>query len=126
VLLIEVTNPALRQYEGLTLTEIGKRLGKDPRDVVADFVVADNGESGVIISIMRDDDVEAALKDPLVSVGTDSGARAEDGPLSESKSHPRGWGSFARILGYYVREKQLLPLEEAVRKMTSRPAARVG
>ena len=126
VLLIEVTNPALRQYEGMTLTDIGKQLQKDPRDVVADFVIADNAESGVIISIMRDDDVETALKDPLVSVGTDAGARAEDGLLSESKSHPRAWGSFARILGYYVREKQLLTLEEAVRKMTSRPAARVG
>ncbi len=75
---------------------------------------------------MRDDDVELALKDPLVSVGTDFEARAEDGPLSQSKSHPRAWGSFPRILGYYVREKHLLPLEEAIRKMTSQPAARVG
>jgi N-acyl-D-aspartate/D-glutamate deacylase len=126
VLLIQVTNPSLRQYEGLTISEIGRRLGKDPRDVVADFVVADNAESNVVISIMRDDDVETALKDPLVSVGTDYAAQAEDGPLSESKSHPRAWGSFTRILGYYVREKQLLSLEEAIRKMTSRPAARVG
>lgn len=126
VTLIDVTNPALRQYEGLTLAEIGRRLNKDPRDVVADFVAADNAESMVVIAIMRDDDVETALKDPLVSIGTDFEARAEDGLLSESKSHPRAWGSFPRILGYYVREKQLLTLEEAIRKMTSRPAARVG
>jgi N-acyl-D-amino-acid deacylase len=66
------------------------------------------------------------LKDPLVAVGTDSGARAEDGPLADSKSHPRGWGSFPRILGKFVRDEHLLTLEEAVRKMTSRPAARVG
>lgn len=126
VLLIDVTNPTLRQYEGLSLAEIGRRLNKDPRDVVADFVVADNASSMAVISIMRDDDVELALKDPLVSVGTDFEARAEDGLMSESKSHPRAWGSFPRILGYYVREKQLLPLEAAVRKMTSQPAARVG
>jgi len=126
VMLISVTSPALRQYEGLTLTEIGRRLGKDPRDAVADLVIEDNAESGVVISIMRDDDVEAALRDPLVSVGTDFEARAEDGPLAVSKSHPRAWGSFPRILGHYVRERQLLTLEEAVRKMTSRPAARVG
>ena len=60
-----------------------------------------------------------------MSVGTDSPAKAEDGPLSQSKSHPRGWGSFPRILGKYVREEHLLTLEEAVRKMTAQPATRV-
>src|SRR5262249_17183436 len=84
------------------------------------------GDSSVIISIMREDDVRIALMHPLVSVGTDSAAMAEDGPLSESKSHPRGWASFPRILGKYVRAESLLTLEEAVRKRTSRPAARVG
>jgi len=126
ILLIDVTNPALRQYEGLTLTEIGRRMHEDPRDAVADLVIADNAESQVIISIMREDDVESALKDPLTSIGTDFEARAEDGPLSKSKSHPRSWGSFPRVLGHYVRDKQLLTLEDAVRKMTSRPATRVG
>ncbi|MBI1872739.1 MAG: D-aminoacylase [Acidobacteria bacterium] len=125
VMLASVLNPDLRKYEGMTMTQIGKQLGKDPRDIVMDFVIADRGESSVIISIMREDDVQAALKHPLVSVGTDSPARAEDGRLSESKGHPRAWGSFPRILGKYVREERLLPLEEAIRKMTSRPAARV-
>jgi len=75
--------------------------------------------------VMAEDDVRNALKHPVVSVGTDSGARAEDGPLAQSKSHPRGWGSFPRILGKYVREEHLLTLEEAVRKMTAQPAGRV-
>jgi N-acyl-D-aspartate/D-glutamate deacylase len=101
-------------------------MGKDPRDAVMDLVVADRAQTSVIISIMSEDDVRAALKDPLVSVGTDSAALAEDGPLAVSKSHPRGWGSFPRILGTYVRDEHLLTLEEAIRKMTSRPAARVG
>ncbi|HKE84111.1 MAG TPA: D-aminoacylase [Vicinamibacterales bacterium] len=126
VLLTEVIDQDLRQYQGLTLTEIGKRMGKDPRDAVMDLVIADHAESSVVISIMAEEDVRAALADPLVSVGTDSGARAEDGALSESRSHPRGWGSFPRILGYYVRDQHLLSLEDAIRKMTSRPAARVG
>jgi N-acyl-D-amino-acid deacylase len=126
VLLTEVINQDLWQYQGLTLTEIGKRMGKDPRDAVMDLVVADHAESAVVISIMTEDDVRAALADPLVAIGTDSGARAEDGALSESRSHPRGWGSFPRILGYYVREQHVLSLEDAIRKMTSRPAARVG
>jgi dihydroorotase/N-acyl-D-amino-acid deacylase len=126
VMLSSVINNDLRKYEGQTLTEIGRALNKDPRDVVMDFVIADRAQSNVIISIMNEDDVRAALLDPLVSVGTDAGARAEDGLLAESKSHPRAWGSFPRILGKYVREEHLLTIEEAIRKMTSRPAARVG
>ncbi|MBK6799722.1 MAG: amidohydrolase family protein [Acidobacteria bacterium] len=101
-------------------------MSKDPRDAVMDLVIADHGESSVVISIMTEEDVKLALKDPLMAVGTDSSARAEDGPLSDTKSHPRGWGSFPRILGKYVRDEHLLTLEEAIRKMTSRPAARVG
>jgi N-acyl-D-amino-acid deacylase len=126
VMLSTVAEPSLRKLEGKTLAEIGKELGKDPRDAVMDLVIADRGESSVIISIMREDDVKLALSNPMIAIGTDSGARAEDGPLSESKSHPRAWGSFARILGKYVRDEQLMPLEEAIRRFTSRPAARVG
>jgi len=100
-------------------------MGKDPRDAVMDLVIADRGESAVITSIMDESDVRAALRHPLVGVGTDSGAKAEDGQLSQNKSHPRGWGTFPRILGYYVRDEHLLPLEEAIRKMTSKAAARV-
>ena len=125
VMLASVLNPELRKYEGLTLTQIGKAMGKDPRDAVMDIVIADRGESSVIIAIMSEEDVRTALQHPLVGIGTDSGAQAEDGKLSESKSHPRAWGSFPRILGKYVREEHLLTLEEAIRKMTSKAAARV-
>jgi N-acyl-D-amino-acid deacylase len=126
VMVAAVLNPELRKWEGMTLTEIGKAMGKDPRDAVMDLVIADRGKTDCIIAIMDEQDVRTALKDPLVSIDTDSGARAKDGPLAESKSHPRGWGSFARILGHYVRDEKLLTLEDAVRKMTSQPAARVG
>jgi N-acyl-D-amino-acid deacylase len=125
VMLSSVLKPELRKYEGMTLTRIGSLMGKDPRDAVMDLVIADRGESSVIISIMNEEDVHTALQHPLVGVGTDSGAQAEDGRLSESKSHPRAWGSFPRILGRYVRDEHLLTLEEAVRKITSRAAARV-
>jgi N-acyl-D-amino-acid deacylase len=126
VMVSSVINADLRKYEGKTLTEIGREMGKDPRDAAMDLVIADRAQTSVIISIMTEDDVRAALRDPLLAIGTDSGARAEDGPLSENKSHPRGWGSFPRILGTYVREEHLLTLEDAIRKMTSRPATRVG
>src|SRR5262245_51799725 len=126
VMLSSVLNPELRKYEGQTLSQIGRAMGKDPRDAVMDLVIADRGESSVIISIMNEEDVRTALKHPLVGVGTDSGAQAEDGKLSESKSHPRAWGSFPRILGRFVRDEKLLTLEEAVRKMTSKAARRVN
>jgi len=125
VMVSTVLDPSLRKYEGMTLTEIGKAMGKDPRDAVIDLVLADKGETSVVTAIMDENDVRAALKHPLVGVGTDSGAKAEDGKLAESKSHPRAWGSFPRILGRYVRDEKLLTLEEAIRKMTSKAATRV-
>jgi N-acyl-D-amino-acid deacylase len=126
VMVSTVLDPALRKWEGKNLVEIGKEMGKDPRDAAMDLVIADRGETSVIISIMREDDVRLALSSPMISIGTDSGARAEDGPFSESKSHPRAWGSFTRVLGKYVRDEKLISLEEAIRRFTSRPATRVG
>ncbi len=126
VMLSTVLDPSLRKWEGKNFVEIGKEMGKDPRDAAMDLVIADKGESSVIISIMREDDVRLALSNPMLSIGTDSGARAEDGPWSESKSHPRAWGSFPRILGKYVRDEKLITIEDAVRRFTSRPALRVG
>jgi N-acyl-D-amino-acid deacylase len=125
VMLASVLNPDLKKYEGMTIAEIGKQLGKDPRDVVMDFVAADGGNSACITAIMSEEDVKTALRHPLVAIDTDSSAQAEDGPLSKSRSHPRAWGTFARILGKYVRDEHVLTLEEAVRKMTSRAATRV-
>jgi dihydroorotase/N-acyl-D-amino-acid deacylase len=126
VMVSTVLDPSLRKWEGKNLVQIGREMGKDPRDAAMDLVIADRGETSVIISIMREDDVRAALAHPMMAIGTDSGARAEDGPLSESKSHPRAWGSFPRVLGKYVREEKLMSMEEAIRRFTSRPAARLG
>ncbi len=126
VMVSSVLNAELRKYEGKNLTQIGQMMTLDPRDALIDVVIADQGQTSCITSIMTEEDVRTALRNPLVSVGSDSGAKAEDGPLSESRSHPRGWGSFPRILGKYVRDERLITLEEAVRKMTSRAADRVG
>jgi N-acyl-D-amino-acid deacylase len=126
VLVISVLNPDLKKYEGMNMAQIGRERGQDPREAVMDLVIADRGQTSCVTSIMSEDDVRTALRNPLVSICTDSGAAAEDGPLSQSKSHPRAWGTFPRILGKYVREEKLLTLEEAVRKMTSQPASRVG
>jgi len=126
VMVASVLDESLRQYQGLTLADVARRRGTDARDAVMDLVAADRGETDCILAIMDEQDVRAALADPMIAIGTDSGARGEDGPLAGTASHPRGWGSFPRVLGYYVREERLLTLEEAVRRFTSRPAARLG
>jgi dihydroorotase/N-acyl-D-amino-acid deacylase len=126
VLIASVVNPTLKPYEGKTIQQIASAENKDPIDVIMDLVIADRANTGNIIFMMNEEDMRTALKHPLVCLGTDSGAMAEDGILSQEKSHPRAWGSAARILGKYVRDERLLSLEEAVRKLTSLPASRMG
>jgi N-acyl-D-amino-acid deacylase len=126
IMVAEVLDPKLKAYEGKTIASIAAEEKKDPRDAVIDIVLADRANAGCIIAIMDEKDVRAALAHPLVSFGTDSPAKATDGPLSHETSHPRGWGSAARILGYYVREEKVLRLEEAIRKMTSFAAEAAG
>jgi dihydroorotase/N-acyl-D-amino-acid deacylase len=126
VMLVETLNPALRQFEGLNFVEIGKQMHKDPKDAAMDIAIADQGKSQVVISIMEESDVRAAVSNPLVTFGSDSGEAAEDGPLSATKAHPRAFGTFPRVLAEYVRQEHAMTLEEAVRKMTSLAASRVG
>lgn len=126
ILVVSVVNTALKKYEGKTFEQIGKEEGKEPLDALMDLVIADRGNSSNVIFMMDENDVRAGLKHPLLSLCTDSSAVAADGIYSEEKSHPRAWGSATRILGKYVREEKLLSLEEAIRKMTSLPASRMG
>jgi dihydroorotase/N-acyl-D-amino-acid deacylase len=126
VQLIQVLNPDLKKYEGMTFAEIARQTGKDPRDAAMDINLADRGNSSVVIAIMDEQDVRTAISNPLVSYGSDSPAQAEDGPLSATKAHPRAFGTFPRVLGRYAREEHTMSLEEAIRKMTSLAASRVG
>jgi len=126
ILITRTLDPSLKYLEGKTIAEISREENKDPLDALLDLVIADRGNTGRVTFSMSEEDVRAALAHPLVSMGTDSGAKAEDGILSKEKSHPRAWGSASRILGHYVRDEKLLPLEEAIRKMTSLPASRMG
>jgi dihydroorotase/N-acyl-D-amino-acid deacylase len=126
VLVGSVVNRELESLQGKRVSEIAKEQGKDELEALFDIVAADRGQTGAIYFMMSEDDLRAALREHFVSICTDSGARATDGPLAGSKSHPRGWGSYPRVLGRYVRDEHLLTLEDAVRKMTTQPAARVG
>jgi dihydroorotase/N-acyl-D-amino-acid deacylase len=126
VLIGSVNNRALEALQGQHLSQIAAAQNKDPLDALFDLILADRGQTGAIYFMMSENDLRAALTSPHVSICTDSGARATDGPLSGTKSHPRGWGSYPRILARYVRDEKLLTLEEAVHKMTGMSAARVG
>ncbi len=124
VLVVSVLDPKLRQYEGKTVAQIATMENKDPIDAMIDLVIADRDNTGAVYFLMSESDVKLAMQQPWVSVGTDYGAINPTGPLGESKSHPRAYGSFARILGKYVREEHVLRLEDAIRKFTSLPAQR--
>ena len=126
VMISAVGNRELESLQGKRISEIAAARKKDPIDTVIDIILADQGQTSAIYFMMSEDDMRAAMKSPFVSFCTDSGSRATDGPLAGSKSHPRGWGTYPRILGRYVREQKLLSLETAIHKMTGAPAARVG
>ena len=126
ILIGSVVNRELESLQGKRLEEIARAQNKDPLDTLFDLILADHGQTGAIYFMMNENDLLAAMKSPFVSFCTDTGARATDGPLSGAKSHPRGWGSYPRILGRYVREQKILSLEKAVEKMTGMPAKRVG
>ena len=89
ILITKVLNPALKGYEGKTVAEIARDERKDPLDALMDIVIADRANTGRVTFSMSEEDVKTALAHPLVSMGTDSGAKAEDGIYSEEKSHPR-------------------------------------
>jgi N-acyl-D-aspartate/D-glutamate deacylase len=126
IMIVHVLNPKLQKYEGMNLEEIGRAMGEDPKDAAMDLAIADSGKSQVVISIMDEADVRDAVSSPLVTFGSDSEEQAEDGPLSTTKAHPRAFGTFSRVLAEYVRKEHTMSLEEAVRKMTSLAASRVG
>jgi len=126
VLVCSVLNRSLSKYEGKRVSEIANMMGSsDEIDALMDLVIADRDQAGAIYFMMSEDDVQLAMKQPWVSVGTDFGATCTTGPLAEGRAHPRGYGSFPRILGHYVRDLKLMRLEDAIRKMTRLAANRV-
>jgi N-acyl-D-amino-acid deacylase len=116
----------LKRYEGKTLAEVAKDRSTTPAAALVDLVIADGGATQVIRFLASEFDLQLALRQPWVSIGVDASADAPDGPLGPESTHPRAFGSMARLLGHYVREEKLFPLEEAVRKVTSLPARRMG
>ena len=126
ILISSVFEDSLRPLQGKRLSEIAAGWRRDPLEAAFDLLLADRARTGAIYFSMNEQDVRAALATWWVAVNTDYGAVAPDGPFADARPHPRTYGAFTRILGHYVREQKLLPLEQAVRKMTSLAAQRVG
>ena len=127
VLITGTFQDSLRYMQGKTVAEIAAARHRDPVETVFDIVLAEQGHrTDAVYAIMDEPDVQAAMKQWWVSVNTDFGGVAPDGPLGTQSAHPRAYGTFPRILGHYARDLKLFPLEFAVRKMTSLAAQRVG
>jgi dihydroorotase/N-acyl-D-amino-acid deacylase len=124
VLLSGVMNPDLKQFNGKTLAQVAKAQGKPELDALMDFVIADKGQTGALYFMASEQDLITGLKQPWTSIGLDAGVTSLDGPIYEEHTHPRAYGSMPRFLGKYVRNQKLMPLEQAIRKITSMPAQR--
>jgi dihydroorotase/N-acyl-D-amino-acid deacylase len=119
-----VANPKLLPLEGKRLSEIAKLWNKDPIDALFDFLIEDP-TTGVAVFGMSQPDVTLALQQPWVSIDNDSEGTSPEGILGQAHPHPRAYGTFPRILSKYVREQKALALEDAIRKFTALPAARM-
>jgi len=124
VMISSVMNPDLKKYEGKTVAQVAQMEHNDPLTALFDLIIADKAQTEALYFMASEKDLEYGLKQPWTSIGLDDNESSMDGVLYSPHDHPRGWGSMPRFLGYYVRDRHLMPLEEAIRKITSMPANR--
>ena len=122
VLLVQFKTDALKPLTGKTLAEVAALRGKSPEETAIDLVIEDHTRVGAIYFLMSEDNVRRQMQLPWVSFCSDAGAPAPAGVFLRSNPHPRAYGNFARVLGRYSRDEELLSLEEAVRRLSALPA----
>jgi len=123
VLLVSFRNKDLRHYTGKSLAEIAEMRGTEPIETALDLIVEDDSRIGTVRFTMSEENIRKKVALPWVSLCSDSGSMAPEPPFTNSQPHPRAYGSFARLLGKYVREEQVITLEDAIYRMTGLPAA---
>jgi N-acyl-D-amino-acid deacylase len=123
VLLVSFRNKDLRHYTGKSLAEIAGLHGTEPVETAIDLIVEDDSRIGTVRFTMSEDNIRKKVALPWVSLCSDSGSIAPEPPFTNSQPHPRAYGSFARLLGKYVRDEQIISIEEAIHRMTGLPAA---
>jgi N-acyl-D-amino-acid deacylase len=121
-----VNCPGRQEVEGTDVAEIARQDGKDALQEAFDLIAVSEGAAAAVYFDQLEDNVRTLMQHPLVVVGSDGRAVSQDGVFGERKMHPRYYGTFPRVLGRYVREENILTLEQAVRKMTSVTAERFG
>ena len=122
VLLVSFKNDSLKPLTGKTLAEVAAIRGKSPEETAMDLVIEDDSRVGTVYFLMSEENVRRQIALPWVSFGSDAGSMAPEGVFLKSNPHPRAYGNFARLLGKYVRDEGVVPLEEAIRRLTSLPA----
>jgi N-acyl-D-aspartate/D-glutamate deacylase len=115
-------SPRLPQHAGETIAAFAASRGCDPIDLVCDYLIKDNGATRVLITSIAEEDIREIVRSPAALVGSDGNCVADYGIVSQGMPHPRFYGTFPRIIGRYVHEQRLLPLEQAVRKMSGATA----
>ncbi|HJO03063.1 MAG TPA: D-aminoacylase [Acidobacteriota bacterium] len=126
-LLVGFRNAELRrQYTGKTLAAVAAERGQHPADTAIDLVIEDGTRVQVVYFLMSEDNIELQIKRPWVSLGSDAGSLATEGRFILTSTHPRAYGNFSRLLGRYVRERGVISLEEAVRKLAALPSENLG
>lgn len=122
VLLIGFHDPDLKPFTGKTLAQVAKMRGKSPEETAMDLVVEDGSRVDAVYFLMSEDNVRRKIRQPWVSFGSDAEASAPEGVFLKSSTHPRAYGNVAKLLGHYVRDEQLVPLNQAIYRLTSFPA----
>ncbi len=122
VLLSGFKQDSLKHLTGKTLAEVATMYGRTPEETAIDLVIKDDSRVDVVYFLMSEDNVKKQIALPWVSFDSDAGSLAPEGVFLRSNPHPRAYGNFARLLGKYVREENVIPLEEAVRRLTTLPA----
>jgi N-acyl-D-amino-acid deacylase len=122
VILVEFKTEKLKPLTGKTLAEAAKLRGEDPVDTIMNLVLEDETRVGTVYFMMSEENLSKQIKLPWVSFGSDASSMAPEPPFTKSSAHPRAYGNFARLLGKYVREEKVIPLEEAIRRLSGLPA----
>jgi N-acyl-D-amino-acid deacylase len=123
IILVGFRNDSLKYLTGKTLGEVARLRGTSPEETAMDLVVQDGSRVGTVYFLMSEENVRRQIAIPWISFGSDAGALAPEGAFLRSNPHPRAYGNFARLLGRYVRDAGIVPLEDAIRRLTLLPAA---
>src|SRR5262245_30919292 len=122
VLLVGFKNEALKKYTGKTLAEVAKLRNEGPVESIMNLVLEDRSRVGTVYFMMSEENIKKQIKLPWVSFGSDAGSMPAEGDFLKSSTHPRAYGNFARLLGKYVRDERVIPLEDAIHRLSGLPA----